>query len=144
MCVCVRVRVCMGACVHVCRNPPASCYFLSIMQFAIHFVDHAEDPGAIHEAASARPKKRLTKPSTPIVEQPSLPLSGRGTVQVVLTLSLPPSCHLTEGAPSAWQIKPGVLELVCGCGYGWVWVCGCGCVGVGVGGVYSVRVGVHV
>lgn len=64
------------------------------------------------QATSVRPTKRLTKASTAIVEHPPLPLPGRGAVQVVLNLTLPPSCHLTEGAPSTWQVYPGVCGEV--------------------------------
>ena len=91
-------------------QPHSSSYTSQILQLPIHFADEVRESDVDQQAASVRPTKRLTKASTIVLEHPPLPLPESGMVQVVLNLTLPPSCHLTEGAPSTWQIYPGVCE----------------------------------
>ena len=58
----------------------------------------------------AKPTKRLSKAEPS--EHRSVSLSGKGNVMVQVDLKLPPEHHLTEGAPSRWQVWTGQCGLV--------------------------------
>ena len=55
---------------------------------------------------SPTPFKRLTGKKAQQVDCEPVTIRCGGDVRITLCISLPPGCHWTEGAPSAWQVIP--------------------------------------